>query len=237
MATPSSMIIRSLRLIGEKSVGGTLTTAEQTDYLADLNTMMESWSLERLMCYQVVEESKALTASDGVYTIGSGGDWDTARPNKIVQAFIRNSSNNDYPIEVINADSYNSIVAKSTSGTYPDLLYYDGAFVAGLASIYLYPLPSSGLTLYISSWKQLQTFATISTTLVLPPGYQRAIEYNFAIEVAGGFRNVSNEVIKIARESKAAIKSLNSPDVFMKLDAGIVQNRIVRNRGSNILTG
>lgn len=232
MATPSTMILRSLRLIGEKSVGGTLTSDEQTAYLADLNAMLESWSLERLMCYQVVEESKALTTSDGVYTIGSGGDWDTARPTKIVQAWIRDSDNNDSSLVIINANSYNSIVAKTTDGTYPEYLYYDGAFATGLATIYLYPEPSANLTLYISSWKQLQTFATISTTLVLPPGYQRAIEYNFAIEVAGGFRPVSNEVIKIARESKAAIKSLNSPDIFLSMPAGLISGY-----RSNILTG
>ena len=232
MATPSSMILRSLRLIGEKSIGGSLTSAEQTTYLADLNTMLESWSLERLMCYQIVDESKALTTGDGVYTIGSGGDWNTARPTKIVQAFIRDSDGNDPPVKVINAESYNSIVAKSSSGTYPDLLYYDGAFVTGLATIYLYPLPSAGLTLFISSWKQLQTFATISTTMVLPLGYQRAIEYNFAIEIAGGFRNVSAEVAKIAKESKAAIKNVNAPDSFMTLDYGIAKQP-----HSNILTG
>lgn len=222
MATPSTMIINSLIMLGAKAIGDTLTSAEQTHYLAKLNSMLESWSLERLWCYQVVEESKALTASDGVYTIGSGGDWDTARPTKIVQAFVRDSSNYDYPVKVINADSYNSIVAKTTDGTYPEYLYYDGAFVAGLATIYLYPEPSSGLTLYISSWKQLQTFATISTTLVLPPGYQRAIESNFAIEEAGGLRDVPASVIKVARESKAAIKSLNIPDVFMSLDEGMI---------------
>jgi hypothetical protein len=211
MATPSTMVINSLIMLGAKEIGGTLTAAEQTHYLAKLNSMLESWSLERLMCYQVVEESKALTASDGTYTIGSGGDWDTARPTKIVQAWIRDSDNEDTPLKVINADSYNSIPAKTTDGTYPEYLYYDGAFVAGLASIYLYPEPSASLTLYISSWKQLQSFATISTTLVLPPGYQRAIEYNFAIEEAGGLRDVPASVIKIARESKAAIKNVNLP--------------------------
>jgi hypothetical protein len=232
MATPSTMVINSLIMLGAKEIGGTLTAAEQTHYLAKLNSMLESWSLERLMCYQVVEESKALTASDGTYTIGSGGDWDTARPTKIVQAWIRDSDNEDTPLKVINADSYNSIPAKTTDGTYPEYLYYDGAFVAGLASIYLYPEPSASLTLYISSWKQLQSFATISTTLVLPPGYQRAIEYNFAIEEAGGLRDVPASVIKIARESKAAIKNVNLPDVFMSLDYGIA------NRGhSNILNG
>lgn len=232
MATPSTMVINALIMLGAKEIGGTLTSAEQTHYLAKLNSMLESWSLERLWCYQVVEESKALTADDGVYTIGIGGDWNTARPNKIANAWIRDSNNIDRPLTVINAESYESIPVKTITGTYPEYLYYDGAFVAGLASIYLYPPPATGLTLYISSWKQLQAFTSITDPLVLPPGYQRAIEANLAIEEAGGLRDVPASVIKVARESKAAIKSLNLPDVYMTLDAGLV-----RGARYNIYTG
>lgn len=232
MATPSSMILKSLRLLGEKSIGDTLSAGEQTAYLADLNAMMESWSLERLLCYQLLQESRALTASVGNFTIGSGGTWNTARPTKIDHAFIRDSGSIDYPVQVVNAQSYDAIGLKTLDGSIPEVLYYDGAFVTGLATIYLYPEPSANLTLYISSWKQLQTFALISTDVVLPPGYQRAIEYNFAIEIAGGFRNVPPEVAKIARDSLAAIKGINAPDVMMTLDAGVASPR-----SSSILAG
>lgn len=228
------MIIRALQLLGEKRMGGTLSSDEQTAHLASLNAMMESWSLERLMCYQVVEDSKALTASDGTYTIGSGGDWSTTRPNKIVQAWVRDADSQDSNVEIISAKAYNAIVSKTSDGAYPMYLYYDSAFASSLGTVFLWPEPSAGLTLYISSWKQLQTFALISTTVVLPPGYQRAIEFNLAIELAGGFTSVSPEVAKIARESKAVLKTLNQPDVFMRLDAGIVFGLGAR---ENIFTG
>ena len=211
-------------MIGDKTIGGTLTTPQETAYLAVLNSMMESWSLERLMCYQIVEESKALTTSDGTYTIGSGGDWDTTRPTRIVDpCFVRDSSSNDYPVKVINAEAYGRITLKTVDGSYPQYLFYDAAYVSGLGTIYLWPEPSASLTLYINSWKQLQTFALISTTVVLPPGYQRAIESNLAIDLAAGYRSVSQEVIKIARESKAAIMSVNLPDTFMRLDVGVAR--------------
>lgn len=223
MATASSMIVRALRLIGEKPVGGTLTSAEQTAYLADLNAMLESWSIDSLMCYQIVQENFSLSTSTGSYTIGSGGTFNTTRPTRIVDAFIRDSSGYDSPLEIISKESYNTIVEKTTDGTYPEYLYYDAAFVTSLATIRLYPEPSAGLTLFIDSWKQLQNFSTIGTTVVLPPGYQRAIEFNFAIEVAGGFRPVPAEVIKVAKDSKAAIMKVNSPIGILRMDAGIVK--------------
>ena len=232
MATPSSMILRSLRLIGEKAIGDTLSSAEQTAYLADLNTMLDSWSTERLMCYQITEDTKALTAALGTYTIGSGGDINTTRPTRIVQAFVRDAYNSDYPVQIIPYDNYNLIIQKDVSGTYPRYLYCDYAYESGLATLYLYPLPAAGLTLYLESWKQLTQFSTISDTVALPNGYQRAIEYNFAVEVSGGYRDLPPQVIQIARKSKANIKSINLPDSLMFLDPGIVKPQRV-----NIETG
>lgn len=233
MATPSTMIIRSLRLIGEKTVGDSLTSGEQTAYLADLNTMLASWSLEKLMCYQLVQESLALTSSVGSYTIGSGGAFNTTRPTKIVDpCFIRDASNIDYEVEVVDADSYGKLLQKTVDGSTPRYLFYDAAFVSSLATIYIYPEPGASLTLYINSHKQLQSFTTISDTVTLPPGYQRAIEFNLAIELAGGFVDVSSEVVKIARESKAILKGTNLPAGIMRLDSGVA-GRV----HSSILTG
>ena len=226
MATPSSMILRSLRLIGEKIVGGTLTSSEQTAYLEDLNTMLASWSLERLMCYQLLQESKALTSSVGSYTIGSGGAWNTTRPTKIVDpCFIRDSGSIDRAVEIIDAQAYALITLKTIDNNYPSYLFYDAAFAASLATIYLYPEPAASLTLYINSWKQLTQFATIGETVALPPGYQRAIEFNFAVEAAGGFSNVTPEVAAIARQSKAALMRVNAPDGILRLDPGVLGRR------------
>ncbi|MDO8682402.1 MAG: hypothetical protein Q7N50_02840 [Armatimonadota bacterium] len=233
MATASGMILTALISIGEKQIGETLSTAEETHYLSKLNSMLESWSIDRLMCYQIVQESLALTASTGSYTIGSGGAFNTTRPTKIVDpCFIRDSSNYDSPLEIINAEAYGRIVSKTVDGTYPSYLFYNTAFVSSLGTIFLYPEPAASLTLFINSWRQLAQFSAIGDTMVLPPGYQLAIESNFAIHAAPGLTNVSPELLSVAKESKAAIKRLNAPDPIMKLDAGVV-----RGRRASILTG
>jgi hypothetical protein len=216
------MILSSLVYTGEKIIGATLTAAEETHHLARLNAMLESWSLDSLMCYQLVQESKALTASVGSYTIGSGGAFNTARPAKIVDpCFIRDSGGIDSPVEVIDAKAYGQLSMKTSDGSYPRYLFYDAAFVASLATIYLWPEPAASLTLYINSWKALQSFAAISTTVVLPPGYQLAIESNYAISAAAGFRSVPAEVAKIARDSKAAIMNANAPSGILRMPPGV----------------
>ncbi len=234
MATVSDMVLRSLRLIGEKGIGGTLTSAEQTAYLADMNTFLESCSLDRLLVYQLLQESLALTTSTGSYTIGSGGAFNTTRPNRIVDpCFIRDSNSIDSPLDIISAETYGRITSKTVDGSTPRYLFYNQAYSSGLGTIYLYPEPSASLTLYINSWKQLQSFSAISDTVTLPPGYRRFIEYNFAIEVAGGFMPVSAEVIKVAKESKAAIAGVNLPEGLLRIDAGVLGG----GRGWDIRTG
>lgn len=233
MATASSLIIRGLQMIGEKLIGDTLTSAEETAWLAVMNAMLDSWSLERLMCYQLVQESKALTTSVGSYTIGSGGSFNTTRPTKIVDpCFVRDANDIDYPLEVIDARTYGVIWKKTLDGTYPKYLFYDAAFASSLATIYLWPEPAASLTLYINSPKQITQFTAIGTTMVLPPGYEEALSANFAIRAAAGYRAVPPEVVKIARDAKAAIKGVNLPDGILQMDY-----RLVNTRRWNINTG
>ena len=227
MPTISTMILRAQRLTGEKVRGGTLTADEQVECLAELNTMMESWQLERLMCYSVTERTIALTASTESYTV-------TSRPVKIVDpCFIRDSSGYDTPVSIIGAEVYGRIVDKDAGFTVPTKLFYDAGYSAtSTATLSVYPSPSDSLTLHFNVWVQLQNFANVSTTVLLPTGYQLAIESNFAIHLAAGLIPVSAELAKIARESKAAIKSVNIPDTVMRLESGVLP--MYR---SNILTG
>lgn len=236
MATASSMIFKALVLNGEKQIGASMSAAEAAFHLDGLNSMLESWGIERLMCYQVLQENFALTNSTASYTIGSGATFNTARPVKIVDpCFIRDASNLDSALELIDNTAYGRIVQKGTSGSYPSYLNYDSAYNAsGYGTINLYPAPQANLTLYINSWKALQSFSTIAVSTALPPGYQRAIEYNLAVEISGGYKPVPAEVMRIAVQSKAAIKTLNTPDAMMRLDYGVAGTA---RSGESILTG
>ena len=224
-----------MRLIGEKSRGATLDTTEQTECLAEFNTFMDACANERLLCYQVQQDSKALTASTASYTIGTNGAFAVTRPTKIVDpCFIRDSASGDSPLKIIGAEEYGRIVSKSVGFTYPTHLFYDYGYSAtSTGTIYLYPSPSTGLTLYINSWKQLGTVSTLSQQLMLPPGYQLFLESNFALHLAAGLVPVSPELAKIARDSKVWIKTLNSPEQISRLDAGLVSP----SSPASILTG
>ena len=220
MPAVSTMVLRSLRLIGEKTRGGTLTANEQTECLSEMNAMLDSWSNERLMIHTLSQTSFALTASDGTYTIGSGADFNMTRPTRLVNpCFTRDSDDTDLPLEIIDADTYGRIIDKTIGDGTPGYIFYDYGYSAtSTATIRLFPLPASGLTLFINTLQPIATFSTMTQNLLLPPGYQRAIEYNYAVEASGGFTNVDPSVAMIARQSKAAIKSQNLPAPISRLD-------------------
>lgn len=234
MAVVSTMILNTLGMIGEKDpINGTLSSAEQTYWLGRLNTFMEGLSIDRGSVLSIAQDALALTAGTVSYTIGTNGTFNTTRPVKVVNAFVRDSSNYDSPVDVIGQDQYQALKVKTVGNTYPSALYYDNAYTStGLATISVYPAPSAGLTLYLSSYKQFSSFPSVTTTLALAPGYQRMIESNFAIDAALGLTSVAPEVVKVARDSKAAIAKLNLPETISRMDSGV--GGIPR---GNILTG
>ena len=219
MATAQTIIDRALRLIGAIASGESPTTAESNDGLTALNAMISSWQTERLFVYAMVDTALTLTPSDASYTVGPSGNFNlTPRPQKIENCFVR-ASNIDYPVEVIDHDRWFSIPDKAAESDLPLYAYYEPTVTTG--TLQLWPVPNTARSLHIVTWTTLSELATLGTSIVLPQGYERALAYNLAIEVASEYEKTpSNSVIAIASESKASIKRANArpitaiPDLF-----------------------
>ena len=89
MPTALQLVKRSMRLIGALEGGGTPTADEQTDGIAALNSMLDAWSIQGLNVYQVQDEAFTWASGQVSQTIGSGGDFSTARPAQIEGFFQR----------------------------------------------------------------------------------------------------------------------------------------------------
>ena len=207
MATAQTIINRAMRLIGALESGESPSADETTDVLAALNAMLDSWRNDSLVVYQIADLTHTLAPGEGAYTIGASGDINQTRPNKIESARVTLNSL-DYPVTVIGKSSYDALHDKTTQGT-PDALYYDPAYPLG--TILLNPVPDAAYTLTIGVLSPLGSLATAGASVALPAGYERALAYNLAIEIAPEFQlSASAEVAKIAAESLASIKRTNS---------------------------
>ncbi len=222
MATANDLIRRAMLLIGNIGKGESPDPDEAADGLVSLNAMLDSWSNESLSVYQTLQENFPLTGGTRTYTIGSGGVFNTTRPIRLTNAFIRQTTSNiDTTLKIMRtSDSYDKISLKISQSSFPDHLYYDLAYPLG--TIAVWPVPSISSTLFIDSYKQLQQFSTLTTALSLPNGYERAIVYNLAMEISAEYGATPSPVVMtIAMESKSAIKRINQKDIIARIDPGI----------------
>lgn len=205
MATAQTIIDRALRLIGAIASGESPTATEGADGLTALNAMLDSWRNEKLTTYAISDLSLTMTGAAS-YTVGPSGDVNTTRPLKVESAY-QTLNGIDYPVEVIEKDEWDSIPDKTTTGDLVESVHYSPTVTTG--TLYAYPRASG--TLHINVRTPLDQFATVGTTVTLPPGYERALSFNLAIEIAPEYeRQPSAAIIQMAKESKAAIKRTNS---------------------------
>lgn len=220
-------------MIGAIAAGETPTSSEASDALETMNAMLDSWSIEGLMLYAREIEEFTLTAGQASRTMGTGGNFSTTRPIKIEQAAIRTTDTDpiDYPLKIATLEEWARIASKSSDSSIPHTIFVENTVT--YVTIYFYPVPTVAYKFLVYSWKPLATIATLDTSVTLPPGYDRALVSNLAIELAPEYgKAVPAEIAKIASESKESIKITNSKPQIMAADPGVVGGR-----SFNIYTG
>lgn len=225
--TALTMIRRAMRIMTVLGTDAQPTAQEATDGLYALNSMLEAWGIERLMVYQVQQNSYSWTVNQASQTIGPSGTFNTTRPTKVAEEgnFFRDGSTSiDYPLMWLgDRDSYDRILLKTTTSSYPQWLFVDTGFP--LMTLYVWPVPTQSLTLHLNTWKPLQSFTSLTTDIALPPGYQAAIEFNLALWYAPEFGTAAKIppwVEKQAPILKANIKAINRPDLVARLDNALL---------------
>jgi hypothetical protein len=228
--TVMDIIKRALRLLGVLATGETPDAPETADCLQIFNWMLDQWANEKLMTYYVLNETFALTANVGTYTIGPDitQSFNTARPLRIESAFCRDTSastNNDYKLEIIPNDRYQDIFQKSILTTYPKYLHYVPSWPYG--TIHLWPIPTKNYTLGLSQTKQLTKYVNASDVVCVPPGYKQAMGYCLAVEMAAEYgKPIDPLIAQKALETKAVLKRTNHEEILMGTDMALASRRV-----------
>lgn len=184
---------------------------EYEDALESANMMLALWAKTGLIVHHVVTEQFSISSGQSSRTIGTGGNFNTSRPNELVGGFIRDSNDYDYPLEIIDRDRYNALSNKDTQGI-PKYLYFYPTYPT--ATIYIYFVPNETYTLSLDSLKPL-TALTLDTTLNLPPEYEEAIKWNLAVRLAPDYKSKPRpDVIALAEESFKALSTQPVPTAY-----------------------
>lgn len=208
MTTVRDLIRDAALNIGIVAAGEPMEAAQAEDALRALNRMVQNWSLERLMIYAVTPISYALNGSRSV-TIGMGGNINTSRPVSIESVF-GDGAQLDYKRSSDDGCVYADIV---DDDGYPQrtLTINDGVSVNQLL---------------INAVQQIVRFSSLDDEVVLPDGYETALVYNLAVQLAPQYgRDAGQTVISLASDVKADLKRINEVVPELRMDESILMSR------------
>ena len=174
--TAQELIKASMRLVGALATGETPTDPEITDGLLTLNGLIKILSIERLIIPFFSTVSFPIPDQTGTYTIGSGGDINTERPKRVVNAYIRDTNNTDTPLDIISREEYNDIIDKTITGQATEL-FYDDSYPLGTINLQVLHSETSD-TLYLDLWQALSTLALKTSVISFPEEYEQFLIYN-----------------------------------------------------------
>jgi hypothetical protein len=204
--TAQTIISRAMRLLGVYNIGETPSPSESTDSLLALNAMLDSWATDGMAVFAPVKEAIPLTAALASVTAGPSGTYVTDRPIEVLSANLT-LGGVIYPIDLTTMEEYNAIPQPSTTGT-PRWIWC--RMDMPNITITPYPVPSEAATLNIWTTQQIRYFGALTTEVALPPGYDRALAYNLAVEIAPEFEKEASPTVKtIAASSLRGIKRVN----------------------------
>lgn len=191
----------------------TPTAAQSTGALTKLNDLIESWNIDPQKLYGATQYIMPFVANKATYTIGAGGDLNINRPNGIYAAFVRNttaaaSQQQDVPITILTDQQWAEIPTKGMVGTYPYAVWFN--MMNPLITAYITPIATSANYSLVIFDNNDNATLSLSTVLVLPPGYKRALKYGLFLELAPGYQiPVPAEITTLAATSKMSIDRQN----------------------------
>lgn len=226
--TPADIIGLALKNAGVLGVGQTANAEDTNDAFTLLNMMLSQWQRKRWLIWHLVTTSKVSTGAQS-YTVGTGGDYNIARPDRIEAAFFRQENITlapDYPLEILEArEDYNRISLKNLTA-FPQYIFYDADFPLG--RIYPWPIPQANLySVHITTKAELSQFTSLSQSINLPPEYFAAIFYNLSVRLRPMYQlqpdptitAMAKDALNVIRGANTQIPRLVMPDSLV--NAGV----------------
>jgi hypothetical protein len=212
-----------MRQLGVYSIGEEPSDDETQNGLEALNAMLDSWATENLFVYAKTLDVVPLIAGQQSFTIGPSGTVVSPRPVSIDESSYILYQSVTYGLNKLTDQEYQSISLKTLdsgipTGFWPLMNMPD-------ATVTLWPVPSDTMDLYLWSNKLITSFPDLTTNVVLPPGYERAIAYSLSEEIAPEYEvPVSVSVVMKATQARKNIKRINTQVPLMSMPYGIPAN-------------
>jgi hypothetical protein len=222
-ASGLDIIKGAMRAVNILSSGRNPTSAEAKDYLETLNQFLDACNAERLMIFTIPRLGPFnLTLGQQTYTVGPGGNINIPRPPRIELITILWLGNPQQPAEIgldmLDSTGWASIPVKNLGAALPQKVWDDGGFP--FRTLNYWPYPTTAIQTVFYPWQALNFFPNLSQQLTFPPGYLEFLRWNLAIRLDNA--QITPQVVQLAAESKARIKSFNSPILTLQVDSALL---------------
>jgi len=219
MTTWAEMIDLVFRDSGVLGVGQSLQAQDVSDAKRRFNMMLSQWKRRRWLVPNLVDHAIEMDGSL-FYTIGDGGDIDTARPNSIESAFMRQAVQSqpaqiDYPLRLITSyEEYSQLTLKNMQAGPSWFLFYDSGYPLGK----LYPWPLAGgsaggsgpFELHVQVKNELVTVGALNADILLPPEYELALYATGMQMTRSAYRLPPDQMINtLAKNALNTLRSSN----------------------------
>lgn len=202
MPTVTDLIQSSFRLIGAVASGEVLETNELNDAFVSLNQMIASWNTEGLS----IAGRQRLTVN---VNIANNSYPMPQRAVRIESASVA-TAGIDCPLQIVDSTGWEAISEKGQLAIFIQKLYCDYQYPN--STVYIWPTPRQTGLLEMWVYAPIAPFITVTDTINLPPGYEAALRYNFAIAILPEYprSQVDQTLPAQAQNYKASIVQLNS---------------------------
>jgi hypothetical protein len=202
MPTVSELIHSSFRLIGAIAAGETLETNELNDAFVSLNQMLSSWNTEGASLVARKRLLVSVSGTNGPFVLSE-------RPVRIEAASVA-SGGIDSQLEIVDSAGWESTPEKQAQSVYVRRLFCDYGYPQ--SSVYIAPIPRIAGQLEMWIYTTMTQFSSTAQVVDLPPGYEIALRYNFAIALLPEYprSQVDPTLPAQAQAYKASIVQLNA---------------------------
>jgi len=213
--TARDIITRSLRLLKVIAANEAGDAADLDVGLSALNDMLDSMSIVRNNILSTVVETFPLVNGQASYTIGVGGNFNTAIPVTMTEGSFIRYQGVDFPLTMIDEETYSLIPYKVTPGI-PNVFWFNRD--VSLATVTFFPVPQTQQTIQLHTTKEFTSFTGLDVTYVMGPGYKEMLQYNLAVNIAAEFETEAPKTVLIkAMNLKRELKRSNVVVPVMEL--------------------
>jgi len=189
--TAGDLIADAMGLLGVLAAGETISGDDYALGLRFLNLTVKQMAA-RPGRWLAADVTHTVTPGTSSYTVGSGMNIDTERPQGLLAARRRDSAGTELEVEVVSRDEYMNLSNKTLQAPV-QMAYYDPQRANGV--LYVWPTGSSGNTTIVLTFQRpVEIFTSVADDVDLPEEYALMMTYRLAVMLGPSYAGTPQAV-------------------------------------------